>query len=309
MKNFKTALLLTVVVYAVLVLLRLAYVVTTNSDMAQAAYYYGNTTNAEFFSEAQAVDKYSMGSSYFSRNIARVKVQQDTAGKIWALEQAYEKVGTLSGTSYDFDKDEASLRKSITDFKAMTQREQLSGLKGSRSIMMAIGVPPESFDVFIETLKKIGKLNSFTVVKTDKTGDYRELQSKKTALMDARNSLLQLKKRDGKIEELMNLETKIYEIGKEIESLSAGINVFEAGKDYCTVNFTLSESRNKITIIARLFNALEWSLWKTLWIAFLLLLALGVVTLGYKVMSQSTEFKEFKAYGEKKVKPQVKAKK
>jgi L-lactate utilization protein LutB len=68
-------------------------------------------------------------------------------------------------------------------------------------------------------LQKIGKLLSIQIDKSDKTNEYKDLQAKRVSLEKSHASLIGLKGHAAKVEELINLENRILELEKEIQTL------------------------------------------------------------------------------------------
>ncbi len=183
-------------------------------------------------------------------------------------EQKYEKVGVIGSKSNDFEKDEIETRAMILKFKSIIQYEVSSGLAGKRNLFLGIGVHPEKFDEVVLELKKIGKIESIQINKTDKTSEFSDLNAKKNSLFKARESLLNLKNRaaSGKIEELINLEDKILLIEESIQKLGVALGQFNLENEFCTIKFSLVESGFKLTdtflsrFLQNLKNSLEWTI-------------------------------------------------
>lgn len=220
--------------------------------------------------------------SLSKKNYATVKYQQDSAVTV---DQKYEKIATVVSESSEFESDEKRVRGSIKSLNALIQLEQSSGLKGNRRLYLTIGVPPDSFDSMIDELKKVGRLSSINIEKFDKTNEYKELKVKQSALERTRDALIELKRRDAKVEELVALESRILEIENEIQLYGVNLGEFDEENEFCTVNLTLNESlaARGIPLIHRIKVALEWSikyyLLTTVLLFFGLLLVLVVIAI------------------------------
>ena len=197
---------------------------------------------------------YNIASSKLS---SREKGQKQPA----SADQKYERVATMENRSRKFEDDEKEGRGAIKKYGALIQFENRSGLPGGRYLFLAIGVDPEKFDEFVAEMKKIGTLHTLDIVKKDKTSEYKDLNSKKDSLLKARNSLIALKNRGGKIDEFINLENKILEIEKEIQKLGIKLGEYDAENEFCTVKFTLREYRGALgmPLLKRMVSALAWS--------------------------------------------------
>lgn len=281
--------------FVVLALGRFIYL--SVSGGAPRPYYdkgYGLVQQAAINAEAGSFSAYGM------RNFTKVKVQQAPDSKIYTT-QTYEKIASMYNNTADFEKDEQKLRGIIKEQQAVVQKEDSSGLAGSRRTEMSIGVLPDNFDGTVEKLRKIGKITSFSVTKTDKTGEYAELKAKKAALEETKRSLMALKSRNGKIDELINLENRIYELNKEMQGLGLQIGEFESATDFCTVRITLQETGGvSWAWVYNLIDSMGWALIKELIIIVIIFFGLLAVWIGLKVITVAKDVNKMVEAGKKK---------
>ncbi len=90
---------------------------------------------------------------------------------------------------------------------------------------------------------KIGSIKSKEITKIDKTNEFRNLNAKKASLETTRQSLIELKKQSGKIEEFVNLQNRILEIEQQLQDLGVLLGNFDEENEFCTVRFSLHETR------------------------------------------------------------------
>jgi hypothetical protein len=83
---------------------------------------------------------------------ARVKVEQPGLPKVYSVDQKYEKIATMTSVSNGFEDDEKRVRDATTRYSALIQFEQSTGLPGSRTVNLDIGVPPDRLDPIVEEL-------------------------------------------------------------------------------------------------------------------------------------------------------------
>ena len=187
----------------------------------------------------------------------------------------YEKVGVVRSRTAGFSRDEGRTRKLIAQHNVLIQSEQSSGLQGRRILHLGLGVVPEKFDEVVSQLRKIGRLQSIRVDKTDKTNEYRELGARRISLEKTRDALLGLKGR-GSVEEAIALENRIFDIEQELQSLGVRLGEFDTENEFCTVKFSLYEgSVLAIPFSSRLKRAFEWTV--KFYLAFLTVLVLGAL--------------------------------
>lgn len=179
-----------------------------------------------------------------------------------SVDQKYEKTATVKTRSQNFDSDEKKIKTTIKSYNGIIQFEQNSGGKGSRELHLLIGIQPEKFDSFYLEVKKIGNLRATDIVKVDKTSEYKNLNAKRTSLEKIRESLIELKKQSGKIDEFINLQNRILEIEEQLQELGVQLGDFSEENEFCTVRFSLVEGRGPIPIslMHRLKVSFEWTL-------------------------------------------------
>ncbi|MDP2388490.1 MAG: DUF4349 domain-containing protein [Bacteroidota bacterium] len=187
----------------------------------------------------------------------------DDGGKtdVQTGEQKFEKIASLKAKSDKFEPDDKAIREKVKKYNALIQYEHTEGNPGNRELHLSIGVPPESFDSFLAEMKQVGKLKSIQVTKTDKTNEYRNLNAQKASLEKTRNTLIELKNKEGKIDEFIALSNRILEIEEQLQGLGVSLGDFDAENEFCTVQFTLAEGRFiPISFMHRAKVALEWTI-------------------------------------------------
>ncbi|MCH9807608.1 MAG: DUF4349 domain-containing protein [Alphaproteobacteria bacterium] len=186
--------------------------------------------------------------------------------------QKYEKVANIGLRSEEFEKEEQRIRRLIGEKDALIQFEQRQGLKGTRTLRLAVGVDPKDFDTFVEKVQTFGELTRLTINKSDKTNEYRDLQAKRRALEKTREALTALKTRDGEMRALIELEQQILSLEQQIQALGVNLGDFDAENEFVTVKLLLSEARRVLlkgkSFFFHAFEALTWTLfyYPLLWI-------------------------------------------
>ena len=177
-----------------------------------------------------------------------------------SIEQKYEKVATLKSKTDHCEKSENDIRQTIKTYQAIIQVEDKNGNAGNRQLNLSIGVPPAAFDSFVSEVRKIGKIKSCSIKKTDKTSEFKNLNAKKNSLETTRASLVELKKQTGKIEEFINLQNRILEIEQQLQDLGVELGDFSEENEFCTVNFSLYEGRFvRESVMHKIKVSIEWT--------------------------------------------------
>jgi phage anti-repressor protein len=197
------------------------------------------------------------------------------------VDQKYEKVGTLTSLSQNYDQEEKALYDLIKQEQIMIQFEQRAGLVPARQLNIALGVVPDKFDSTIEALRKIGELKSIQIDKNDKTNEYKKLEAERLSLQKARDTLLELRQKDASTADLISLTNQLLDVEKQIQALGVSLGDFDANNEFCTVKFSLKERRAdkvvSISFLQRAKVALEWA--AGVYFMFWLVLFLGLGSL------------------------------
>lgn len=201
--------------------------------------------------------------SYPLKNYAssRIAFQAPGAGQ-QTIEQKYEKTTRIEASSSDFARDEASVRAAAEKHSAVIQLENTYGLPGGRMLSLTLGVRPENFQALSDTLLAIAKLDSVSVVKTDKTADYRALLATRASLEKTRDGLRALRAPGAPLADLIVLETKILEIEEKIQAAGVDLGDFEEDKALSTIHYTLAEAESAhpaLAVLDAALSALAWS--------------------------------------------------
>ncbi|SKC74368.1 DUF4349 domain-containing protein [Ohtaekwangia koreensis] len=214
---------------------------------------------SDFFSSLEEVKRNYASDKYRFKVESSGQSNQGQAQE-FDVNQKYEKTATIKSKSSKFDDDEKKLRDHIKSENGIIQYEENSGQRGSRSLHLLIGIPPAKFDSSYADLLKIGTIRSKEITKIDKTNEFKNLNAKKASLEITRQSLLEIKKQSGRIEEYINLQNRILEIEQELQGLGVLLGDFDAENEFCTIRFSLHEGRDiKVSTLHRIKVAFEWS--------------------------------------------------
>jgi hypothetical protein len=196
------------------------------------------------------------------RNYASFKYQltQEAAGS-YVFDQKYEMIADILSRTPDFENDRDRIMELIKQSNAVIQLENSSLASDLRSLNLTIGVLPDNFDAFIGALREKIKILRINIEKRDKTGEYKTLKASKASLEKTRDSLVALKSRQGKIQELVDLEYKILEVEKEIQGYGVSLGEFDVENEFCTVEILLQEVYKKPASfpVGAIFNAFSWA--------------------------------------------------
>jgi hypothetical protein len=173
--------------------------------------------------------------------------------------QKYEKIATLTELTRDFDADRKRVDDLIAKQQGVVQFERATGLAGRRALYLGVGVPPDRFDAFIDSVKTIGTNAQIEIIKNDKTNEYLQLRAKRATLEKARAGLEALQ--GGSVDERIHVQNRLTEIEERIQELGVSLGEFDNQNELCTVKLTLTETTGAAPTSwgRRIVDALEWA--------------------------------------------------
>jgi hypothetical protein len=200
-------------------------------------------------------------SESLTNNIATNRLSSGSAAVVgdMPLDQKYERVANLTSKSLRFDQDLAAAKQAaLVKFGGVMQAENSSGLLGSRSVMLTIGVRPESFDGLRKALEKIGKPTDLRVATSDKTAEFRKLLAEKEGLESRMQRYEQLKKQGGSLQDQLALEAEIAKVDAELREKLVGLGAFGDDQGLNTIHFSLYEG-SSANAAQKLAQSLGWA--------------------------------------------------
>jgi hypothetical protein len=217
-------------------------------------------------------------------NYASEKIMVPQGEAQQAFDQKYERVADIRSRSRDFEADAKKMRDIAARLSAVVQRENASGLPGSRVLALSLGVVPSSFDAAVESLRAVGKISSIRSSKSDRTADFKALEAKRLSLEKTRDGLKALRRTGAALSDLVALETKILEIEGQIQELGVSLGDFSEANSFCTINATLEESGSggAGATISAIVGALGWAALVELGLAAAGLMAAAIAALAAK---------------------------
>ncbi len=180
--------------------------------------------------------------------------------------QVYEKYAQISAGTAEFETDEVRLRAILADYKTVVFNERSAGIAPARRLLLEVGVPPEEFDAVVERLQKVGHLDSISVQRRDRTGEFRKLNAQRQSLQKHLEAIKQLRgKTNAAFDDQLRLEQKVQEIEKELQTMGVQLGDLLGKESYYQVYITLSEYQpgsrldRTYTIPQRMADAFIWA--------------------------------------------------
>jgi hypothetical protein len=156
--------------------------------------------------------------------------------------QVHEKIGRVATATADFAADEAALRGALEEHKAGVVHEASVGVAPDRRLVLEVGVSPERFDDLVDRLQGVGRLDSLSVERHDRTGELRLLTARRQSLKKHLEVVKKLSARDNPTtEDSLKVAREMREVERELEVLSTQAGDFLGRESFYTVTVTLAE--------------------------------------------------------------------
>lgn len=212
-----------------------------------------------------------------------------TAGSTIGDSQKYEKIGSITQVTNEYDADRRRFDDLITSNNGIVQLERATGLDGRRMLHLGIGVPPDRFDAFIGKAREIGKSVAIEVVKNDKTNEYLQLKAKRATLEKARAALEDLKAGGGSLDERVTVLNRLTDIEQQIQDLGVSLGEFDSQNELCTVKLTLRETikPEPISLARRALRAFEAALSDYVYLGIGFFGLMAAAWIGLRVISEA----------------------
>jgi uncharacterized protein YfcZ (UPF0381/DUF406 family) len=243
-KQFKTAVMILLMLYAVIFVVRSVYDLITYDDPTIGENFYYSSLKEDL---------------RMSSNVASLRKEYTgESGGVEVLDQKYERIASISTKTISYDTDLTELNQTIEQYQAVVQMENAQGLSGNRKLYWVIGVKPQYFDSCLADMQKIGMLISSTSQKIDKTYEYRQMLAQKEELEKRLESYTSLRDHGGSMQEMLNLEDKIIEVESQLLRQSVDLGEYSDDNALCTINVSLYEG-NPISVARKIWNAFTWT--------------------------------------------------
>lgn len=156
------------------------------------------------------------------------------------------RTASIDITTNDFDQALEQIRNICGLYKGWTSQSSVtttsSGLKRAN---IAVRIPSESLDLFLEGTAGIGRVTSQSETAEDVTENYRDTQTRLRTQQMLLERLQSLVTTTTKLSDLLALEDQIADKQYEIDRLTTSLRRTDKAVDYSSVSITLREEKRK----------------------------------------------------------------
>jgi hypothetical protein len=148
----------------------------------------------------------------------------------------------------DLDEATREVERRRGSFKGRVAKSEARSDAGARRIAtFTLEVPVDQFRGLVAALKDLGTPDRDSVDSQDVTEEYVDVQARIKNLRqqeDKLNELLQEKRKEEKLEDVIRLSDRIYEVRQVVERAEGRLKYLEARAAFSTVNLTLREIKD-----------------------------------------------------------------
>lgn len=116
-----------------------------------------------------------------------------------------------------------------------------NGRKTAKNAVYVLRVPAEKLDSFVESLKTLLNVTSYSETTKDVTLDYYDIESRIKTLEVKKSALEALLEGASSVEEIVTYQNELFEVISEIESLRSKLNVYDSKINYSTIELRIEE--------------------------------------------------------------------
>lgn len=116
-----------------------------------------------------------------------------------------------------------------------------NGYRSTRNADMAIRIPKEQLDVFLQTVTGSSNVVRRSDNVEDVTLAYVDLESHRDALRTEQSRLLELLEKAESIEDIITIEQRLSDVRYQLESMESQLRTYDNQVDYSTVYLTVEE--------------------------------------------------------------------
>lgn len=116
-----------------------------------------------------------------------------------------------------------------------------NGSKTPKKAIYVLRVPADKLDNYVDLLKNMLNVTSYTETTKDVTLDYYDLQSRIKTLEMKKSSLETLLENAKSVNEIKTYQDELFSVITEIESLKSKLNVYDNKVNYSTVGLQITE--------------------------------------------------------------------
>ena len=131
----------------------------------------------------------------------------------------------------------------VEDVRGYISEQNMTGSPGSRRTEhWKIRIPVERFDFFVESVKPLGELSTFSRTSQDVTAEFYDVEARiKNKKVEEQTLIKILDERSGKLEDVLKIEMELSRVRGEIEQMQGRIRVLENLSSLATLTLNVNE--------------------------------------------------------------------
>lgn len=161
-----------------------------------------------------------------------------------AVERKLSKNGQISLTADDISGMENKIDEIAKKYKGYIYSLDQTSRNNFRQINAVIKVEETSFDLAIEDLKALGKVNSSSFSVDDLTLQFVDTETRLNTLKAMEQRLMDLLNKATRVEDLITIESQLQSTRQQIEYTQSSLNILKNQVSYSTINITISDYKS-----------------------------------------------------------------
>lgn len=225
-----------------------------------------NSNAAYYDTSSYGANSYENGYAYSSDASEDMKSAQDESISAKDLMNDADKKLILNANMYlesqDLDDTNKQLSALVKKYNGYFKSSNMySKTSYTRIIDACIRIPANNYSSFLEELKTLGNMTSYSEYVDDVTDHYMDIQARLNSLKAQEEKVLEFYEKAVSIEDLMAIESRLSDLRYEIEYYEAQIKNYDLLVEYSTLDLTISETKSYTptnpSFLSRLVNAFK----------------------------------------------------
>ena len=202
----------------------------------------------------------SSGYSLYPNDSARSDYNQKESGmetppseKGGETDEMVIKTAEISAETLRFDEDYEALKKKLSEYGGKIDSSDIGyrsrydyyyyGGSGEklRYAKLVLRVPEEKFESFLDEIRALLKVVSFSESRVDVTSEYVDVAARLQTMRTQQEALNEMMKSAKTVDEMLLVQNRLYDVIAEIEAYQARLNVIENRTSESTVTLTINE--------------------------------------------------------------------
>lgn len=149
---------------------------------------------------------------------------------------------SLSINLPDLQKSSDKISSLVSQMKGFVESEQRSGIQSQAAIQMTARIPEAQFSSFLDNVRALGDVTSFSQTGQDVTQQYNGLQSSIAQLQDEAGAYTRLYNKAQSMQDMLQIQQSLSQVNGRLADLQAQLHDMGRSVDLATVTLSLTST-------------------------------------------------------------------